>query len=211
MLTDEFGNESVDLSGLGRGPEGAGETRTWELNSGAYGQNTYILLKAPGILDLDLMQLVKREQKLESEFFLRFGREVHHVGERIVVEMAPQVGLGQLLAALFGEVPARLSFVRLANLQEQLLELGVVTSDRVFVGDVPERGQEPVAFLLFPLHAGEIRLDAARAGRALPGSLGGANFCKLALRFHQGDRNVHRQPIASIFAALMPSVAFPPH
>ena len=73
VLTDEFGNESVDLSGLGRGPEGAGETRTWELNSGAYGQNTYILLKAPGILDLDLMQLVKREQKLESEF-LRFGR-----------------------------------------------------------------------------------------------------------------------------------------
>ena len=66
VLTDDFGEELVDMSGLGRGPEGAGETRTWELNSGAYGQNHYILLKAPGILDLDLMQLVKREKKLDS-------------------------------------------------------------------------------------------------------------------------------------------------
>jgi DNA polymerase elongation subunit (family B) len=66
VLTDDFGEELVDMSGLGRGPEGAGETRTWELNSGAYGQNHYILLKAPGVLDLDLMQLVKREKKLDS-------------------------------------------------------------------------------------------------------------------------------------------------
>lgn len=66
VLTDDFGQELVDMSGLGRGPEGAGEQRTWELNSGAYGQNHYILLKAPGVLDLDLMQLVKREKKLDS-------------------------------------------------------------------------------------------------------------------------------------------------
>lgn len=66
MLTDDFGNECVDLSGLGRGPEGAGETRTWELNSGAYGNNSYVLLKAPGVLDLDLMQLVKRQENLDS-------------------------------------------------------------------------------------------------------------------------------------------------
>jgi DNA polymerase delta subunit 1 len=66
VLTDDFGQELVDMSGLGRGPDGAGDTRTWELNSGAYGQNHYILLKAPGVLDLDLMQLVKREKKLDS-------------------------------------------------------------------------------------------------------------------------------------------------
>ncbi len=66
VLTDDFGNEMCDFSGLGRGPDGAGETRTWELNSGAYGNNSYLLLKAPGILDLDLMQLVKREKKLDS-------------------------------------------------------------------------------------------------------------------------------------------------
>lgn len=66
VLTDDFGHSVVDLSGLGRGPEGAGDPRTWELNSGAYGQNSYILLKQPGVLDLDLMQLVKREKKLDS-------------------------------------------------------------------------------------------------------------------------------------------------
>lgn len=51
---------------LGRGGPGAGQERTWELNSGAYGQNTYSLIRAPGILDLDLMQLVKRDHKLDS-------------------------------------------------------------------------------------------------------------------------------------------------
>ena len=66
VLTDDFGEASVDLSGLGRGPEGAGEARTWELNSGAYGQNTYTLVKMPGVLDLDLMQLVRRDHKLDS-------------------------------------------------------------------------------------------------------------------------------------------------
>mgnify|MGYP006267482795 CR=1 FL=1 len=66
VLTDDGGNDLVDLSGLGRGGEDAGELRTWELSSGAYGQNNYSLVRAPGVLDLDLMQLVKREKKLDS-------------------------------------------------------------------------------------------------------------------------------------------------
>jgi DNA polymerase delta subunit 1 len=66
VLTDDWGHDLVDFSGLGRGSPAAGELRTWELNSGAYGQNSYSLIKAPGVLDLDLMQLVKREKKLDS-------------------------------------------------------------------------------------------------------------------------------------------------
>ena len=66
VLADDFGNDVVDFTGLGRGPDGAGDARTWELTSGAYGQNSYTLLRSPGVLDLDLMQLVKREKKLDS-------------------------------------------------------------------------------------------------------------------------------------------------
>lgn len=72
VLTDDFGTPAVDLAGtngdcgLGRGPMGAGDTRAWELTSGAYGSNSYLLLRCPGVLDLDLMQLVKREHKLAS-------------------------------------------------------------------------------------------------------------------------------------------------
>ena len=66
VLTDDWGHDLVDLSGLGRGSTEAGTLRTWELNSGAYGQNSYSLIRAPGVLDLDLMQLVKREKKLDS-------------------------------------------------------------------------------------------------------------------------------------------------
>ena len=56
----------VGLDALGRGGPGAGAMREWELNSGAYGQNSFSVLRVPGVLDLDLMQLVRRDLKLES-------------------------------------------------------------------------------------------------------------------------------------------------
>lgn len=66
VLTDASGHGVVDIGMLGRGPEGAGDPREWDLNSGAYGQNSFFTLKAPGILDLDVMQLVRRDFKLDS-------------------------------------------------------------------------------------------------------------------------------------------------
>jgi DNA polymerase elongation subunit (family B) len=60
VLTDDDGAPSVDLSHF------LGEPRDWELNSGAYGQNKYSSVTCPGVLDLDLMQLVRRDHKLES-------------------------------------------------------------------------------------------------------------------------------------------------
>lgn len=66
VLLDDDGDPLVSFSGLGRGGPKAGQVRTWELNSGAYGQNVYMLIRAPGVLDLDLMQLTKRDHKLDS-------------------------------------------------------------------------------------------------------------------------------------------------
>lgn len=65
LLTDEDGEELVDLTVFGRGGPGA-SVKSWELSSGAYGQNSYSVVAAPGVLDLDMMQLVKREHKLDS-------------------------------------------------------------------------------------------------------------------------------------------------
>jgi len=66
MLTDDEGEELVDLTQLGRGGPKAGTVKSWELNSGAYGNNNYLLIMAPGIVDMDMMQVVKRDHKLDS-------------------------------------------------------------------------------------------------------------------------------------------------
>lgn len=66
MLTDDDGNELVDFTQLGRGGPTAGTVKSWELNSGAYGNNAYLIIVAPGIVDMDMMQVVKRDHKLDS-------------------------------------------------------------------------------------------------------------------------------------------------
>lgn len=66
VLTDDEGNSLVDLTGLGRGPDGAGATRDLKLASNAYGENKFTMVRMPGVLDLDLMQLARRDFKLPS-------------------------------------------------------------------------------------------------------------------------------------------------
>ena len=67
VLVDNFTGESlVNLSRMGRLVDGNGTFREWELNSGAFGQNKFSTLATPGILQLDLLQIFRRELKLDS-------------------------------------------------------------------------------------------------------------------------------------------------
>lgn len=66
LVDDVTGDPLVDLELLGRMVEGGGEVREFELNSGAYGQNKFFVLQTPGVQQLDLLQYVRREYKLDS-------------------------------------------------------------------------------------------------------------------------------------------------
>ena len=66
LVDDDTGEPRVDLERLGRLVEGGGEPREFELNSGAYGQNTFFVLQTPGVQQLDLLQYMRREFKLDS-------------------------------------------------------------------------------------------------------------------------------------------------
>jgi DNA polymerase delta subunit 1 len=65
-VDDASGESCVDFSKLGRMIDGGGDLRERELNSGAFGQNKFTSLATPGVLQIDLLQYVRRETKLDS-------------------------------------------------------------------------------------------------------------------------------------------------
>ena len=207
VLTDDFGNEAVDLSGLGRGPDGAGEARSWELNSGAYGQNTYLLLKCPGILDLDLMQLVKREQKLDSYSLNNVSKKF--LGGESKLDLPP----GEIFAKFKGSPADRADIARYAvqdvllplklfaklNMYDNLAQMSVATC--VPMDYLLSRGQQIKVFSL-------ILKQAREMGYVLPddksitieGKFEGATVLK-------AQTGVYFDPICGLdFASLYPSI-----
>jgi len=54
------------LEGLGKLLAGGGATRAWTLASSAYGDNAYFALQTPGVLQIDLLQFMRKEHKLDS-------------------------------------------------------------------------------------------------------------------------------------------------
>jgi DNA polymerase delta subunit 1 len=206
VLTDDFGNESVDLSGLGRGPEGAGETRTWELNSGAYGNNSYLLLKAPGVLDLDLMQLVRREKKLDSY-------SLNNVSKKYLQDAKLDLPAGEIFAKFRGSAQDRADIARYAvqdvllplrlfaklNMYDNLAQMSVATC--VPMDYLLSRGQQVKVFSL-------ILKQARSMGYVLPddknmtidGKFEGATVL-------QAKKGVYFDVISGLdFASLYPSI-----
>jgi len=66
LVDDDTGDPLVDLSWLGRAIEGGGQTKEFELNSNAYGDNKYFVLDTPGVQQLDLLQIFRKDHKLSS-------------------------------------------------------------------------------------------------------------------------------------------------
>ena len=65
-VDDATGARLVDFTRLGRLRAGGGRERDWTLSSGAFGDNTFFTLGSPGVLQVDLMQVMRREHKLDS-------------------------------------------------------------------------------------------------------------------------------------------------
>jgi len=66
VLTDEHGEPNVTLSKLGKAVEGGGLPVEKNLSSSAYGDNKYFYLSTPGVMQLDLLQIFRKELKLDS-------------------------------------------------------------------------------------------------------------------------------------------------
>lgn len=66
LVDDDTGEPLVDPELLGRLAEGGGEVRETELNSGAFGQNKFLVMETPGVQQVDVLQYLRRETRLPS-------------------------------------------------------------------------------------------------------------------------------------------------
>lgn len=65
-VDDLTGEPLVEMGRLGNAVEGGGVPVQKNLSSAAYGDNAFFSLASPGVLNLDLMQSIKREHKFDS-------------------------------------------------------------------------------------------------------------------------------------------------
>jgi len=66
LLDEETADPLVELSLLGKFKEGGGRPLEKKLASSAYGENNYMFLTSPGVVPIDLLQIFRKELKLES-------------------------------------------------------------------------------------------------------------------------------------------------
>jgi len=67
MLVNQFSGETlVNLNLMGKAIEGGGQSVIKKLASNAFGDNTYFWLSADGMLHVDLLQIVRKEKKLDK-------------------------------------------------------------------------------------------------------------------------------------------------
>ena len=66
ILVDDAGEPEIEMHLLGNAVRGGGEPVEKRLSSAAYGDNKYFYLKSPGVMCLDLLQIFRKELKLDS-------------------------------------------------------------------------------------------------------------------------------------------------
>ena len=67
LLTDgDTGESEINVAMLGHALKGGGDPIEKNLSSAAYGDNKYFYLSSPGVMNLDLLQIFRKELKLES-------------------------------------------------------------------------------------------------------------------------------------------------
>jgi DNA polymerase delta subunit 1 len=81
VLIDVDGESLVDMSMLGHSGKGGGVFEQKQLSSSAYGENTYVMLSSPGILRIDLLQIFRKDLKLESYSLKNVCKEYLEEGE----------------------------------------------------------------------------------------------------------------------------------
>ena len=78
-VDDDTGDSMVLMNRLGRMREGGGAVKAWDLNSGAFGQNRFETFATPGVMQIDLLQLLRKETKHDSYSLNNMAK--HYLGD----------------------------------------------------------------------------------------------------------------------------------
>lgn len=66
LISMQTGDTRLELGRLGHLIDGGGERQEKQLASAAYGENTYVFFTTPGIVQMDLLAIYRKELKLDS-------------------------------------------------------------------------------------------------------------------------------------------------
>lgn len=142
LVDDDTGEGLVDLSGLGRAAAGGGAVREFELNSGAYGQNKFFVLQTPGVQQIDLLQYVRREYKLDSY-------SLDNVSKKYLGSSKLDMPASQIFSKFLGSPEDRAEVARYA-VRDTELPLGLMTKLSVWenLAEMANAVNVPVEYLL---------------------------------------------------------------
>ncbi len=228
VLVDDFsGDPQVQLSKLGRlavpdaaddpvddaddddwgdSKESGGTSRIFELNSGAYGNNTFHVLTTPGLVQLDLMQYFRKEFKLDSY-------ALNAVSQRYLGDSKLDLPAGQIFAK-FGGTPADRADIARYAAQDTLLPLRLLRKMAVFenVSEMANAVSVPLSYIFTrgqQVRVFSVILQKARSkGFVCPDNVGIAAEGKYAgATVLDAQRGAYFDVVSGLdFASLYPSI-----
>jgi len=87
LTHDDTGESMVDISKFGKFRSGGGVTIEKKLTSSAYGENNYFFHSSPGVLSIDLLQIFRKELKLDSYSLNAVSKTF--LGDRHKIDLKP--------------------------------------------------------------------------------------------------------------------------
>jgi DNA polymerase delta subunit 1 len=199
LCVDEYGEPTLDASELGKPKE-------WELNSGAYGDNTYFMMHVQGRMHMDVLQLIRREYKLASyslnavaSQYLQDSKIDLPAGDIFRKFKESAAGRAEIAKYCVKDTELPLQLVMKLCLLENMLEMSNATICPPSY--LVSRGQQIKAF-------SQITHFARRQGFLVPddAAMGIEGKFEGATVLH-ADKNAHMEIVAGLdFASLYPSI-----
>ena len=199
LCVDEYGEPTLDASQLGTPKE-------WQLNSGAYGDNTYFMMHIRGRMHMDVLQLIRREYKLAS--YSLNAVSAHYLNDSKIDLPAGEIfrkfkesaaGRAEIAKYCVKDTALPLQLVMKLCLLENTLEMSNATICPPSY--LVSRGQQIKAF-------SQITHFARRQGFLVPddAAMGIEGKFEGATVLH-ADKNAHMEIVSGLdFASLYPSI-----
>jgi DNA polymerase elongation subunit (family B) len=199
LCVNEYGEPTLDASELGKPKE-------WQLNSGAYGDNTYFMMHSQGRMHMDVLQLIRREYKLAS--YSLNAVSAHYLNDSKIDLPAGDIfrkfkesaaGRSEIAKYCVKDTALPLQLVMKLCLLENMLEMSNATICPPSY--LVSRGQQIKAF-------SQITHFARRQGFLVPddAAMGIEGKFEGATVLH-ADKNAHMEIVAGLdFASLYPSI-----
>ncbi|AGE56179.1 DNA polymerase [Paramecium bursaria Chlorella virus NE-JV-1] len=206
LVDDSTATETVFLDKLGRLCEGGGSVVQRELTSNAFGQNFFYYLDTPGVIQLDLLQWLRKNRNLDSY-------SLNNVSKMYLGDQKDDLPAMQIFEKFEGDADDRAVIAKYAA-QDTLLPLKLMTKLAIFedVTEMANAVNVPVDWINF--RGQQVRAFSCLFGKAremnyaIPDDKAWTTEGKFeGATVLEPKKGAYFEPIAALdFASLYPSI-----